>query len=66
VNVVDLSLTGAKSPDSVVEGDRFRFVAQVVEYNPNQCLLFLALSPPESGKSTSRPCNLYPLTLRTA
>jgi len=42
VNLFDLSLTGAKSPDSVGEGDRLRFVAQVVDYNPNQCLLFLA------------------------
>ena len=42
VNVSDLNLTGAKIPDSVGEGDRFRFVAQVVKYNPNQCLLFLA------------------------
>lgn len=42
VNVFDLNLTGAKIPDSVGEGDRFRFVAQVVEYNPDQCLLFLA------------------------
>jgi hypothetical protein len=42
VNVSDLNLTGAKLPDSVGEGDRFRFVAQVVKYNANQCLLFLA------------------------
>jgi hypothetical protein len=42
VNVPDLNLTGAKIPDSVGEGDRFRFVAQVVKYNPKQCLLFLA------------------------
>ena len=42
MNVFDLNLTGAEIPDSVGEGDRFRFVAQIVEYNPNQCLLFLA------------------------
>jgi hypothetical protein len=42
VNVFDLNLTGAKIPDSVGGGDRFRFVAQVVKYNPTQCLLFLA------------------------
>ncbi len=42
VNVFDLKLTGTKIPDSVGQGDRFRFVAQVVEYNPDQCLLFLA------------------------
>jgi len=41
VNVFDLNLVGAK-PDTVGEGDRFRFVAEVVKYNPNQCLLFLA------------------------
>ncbi|HMJ36666.1 MAG TPA: DUF4839 domain-containing protein [Baekduia sp.] len=41
VNVFDLNLTGAKTSDPVGEGDRFRFVAQVVEYNPNSCLLFL-------------------------
>jgi hypothetical protein len=39
VNVSHLNLTGSKIPDSVGEGDRFRFVAQVVKYNPNQCLL---------------------------
>jgi hypothetical protein len=42
VNVFDLNLTGAKHPDSVGEGDRFRFVARVVNYDPNGCLLFLA------------------------
>jgi hypothetical protein len=42
VSVSDLSLTGAKDPDSVGEGDRYRFVARVVKYNPTQCLLFLA------------------------
>jgi hypothetical protein len=41
VNVSDLNLTGAKIPASVGEGDRFRFVAQFGEYNPDQCLLFL-------------------------
>ena len=41
VNVFDLNLTGANKPDSVGEGDRFRFVAEVAEYNPDQCLLFL-------------------------
>ena len=42
VSVSDLNLTGAKNPDSVGEGDRYRFVARVVKYNPTQCLLFLA------------------------
>jgi beta-lactam-binding protein with PASTA domain len=41
VNVFDLKLTGTKIPDSVGEGDRFRFVAEIVEYNQTQCLLFL-------------------------
>jgi hypothetical protein len=42
VSVSDLNLTGAKNGDSVGEGDRFRFVARVVKYNPTQCLLLLA------------------------
>ena len=41
VNVFDLNLTGAKIPDFVGEGDRFRFVAKIADYNPKQCLLFL-------------------------
>lgn len=41
VNVFDLHLTGSKIPDSLGEGDRFRFVAQVAKHNPSQCLLFL-------------------------
>lgn len=41
VNVFDLKLTGAKIPDSVGDGDRFRFVAQIVKHNQTQCLLFL-------------------------
>ena len=41
VNVFDLHFTGAKTPDFVGEGDRFRFVAQIAEYNQSQCLLFL-------------------------
>ncbi|HJS96287.1 MAG TPA: DUF4839 domain-containing protein [Solirubrobacteraceae bacterium] len=40
VNFYDLNVT-AKNVDSVGEGDRFHFVARVVEYNPTQCLLFL-------------------------
>ena len=40
MNVFDLNLTGDK-PAYVGEGDRFRFVAEVAEYNPDQCLLFL-------------------------
>jgi hypothetical protein len=41
VNVFDLKLTGSGASNYVSEGDRFRFVAQVVEYNPETCLLFL-------------------------
>ena len=41
VNVFDLNLVGVNKPDAIGEGDRFRFVAQIVEYNPTQCLLFL-------------------------
>jgi hypothetical protein len=41
VNVFDLHLTGAKIPDYVGNGDRFRFVAQIVKYDHAQCLLFL-------------------------
>jgi hypothetical protein len=42
VNVFDLNLSGRNKPDSVGEGDRFEFVAQIGEYNPNGCLLVLA------------------------
>lgn len=42
VGVSNLNLTGSNPPESVAEGDRFHFVAQVVDYNPDpQCLLFL-------------------------
>jgi len=41
VNFFDLKITGTGTPNFVDEGDRFRFVAEVVEYNPDQCLLFL-------------------------
>ncbi|HET9084105.1 MAG TPA: DUF4839 domain-containing protein [Candidatus Limnocylindrales bacterium] len=41
VNVFDLNFTGA-APSAVGVGDRFRFVAQVVKYDQDQCLLFLA------------------------
>jgi hypothetical protein len=41
VNVFDLKLAGTKIPDFVGEGDRFRFVAQIVKYNQTQCLLSL-------------------------
>ncbi|MEV7233516.1 DUF4839 domain-containing protein [Streptomyces sp. NPDC051020] len=41
VNVFDLRLTGKKIPDAVGVGDRFRFVAEVGEFNADQCLFFL-------------------------
>jgi hypothetical protein len=42
VNVFDLNLTGEDVPDSVGEGDRFHFVAKVVDgFTPDNCLLFL-------------------------
>ncbi len=41
VNTFDLNVTGSKAPSSVNEGDRFRFVARIVEYNPAGCLLLL-------------------------
>jgi hypothetical protein len=41
VNVFDLHLTGANDPGTVGEGDRFRFVAQIVKHDQAQCLLFL-------------------------
>ncbi|MFE5732664.1 DUF4839 domain-containing protein [Streptomyces sp. NPDC056528] len=41
VNVFDLKLTGKKIPDTVGPGDKFRFVAEVGEFNAAQCLFFL-------------------------
>lgn len=41
VNVFDLNLAGSNVPNSVGEGDRFRFVAEIVDFNQTQCLLFL-------------------------
>ncbi len=41
VSVADLNLTGADIPDTVGEGDRFRFVARIIEFNQEQELLFL-------------------------
>jgi hypothetical protein len=41
VNVFDLNLTGPKIPDSVGEGDLFRFRAEIDKYNADQCLLFI-------------------------
>ncbi|MGW0548725.1 DUF4839 domain-containing protein [Streptomyces altiplanensis] len=41
VSIFDLKLTGKKIPAAVGEGDKFRFVAEVGEFNANQCLFFL-------------------------
>ncbi|MDQ0846057.1 DUF4839 domain-containing protein [Streptomyces sp. V1I6] len=41
VNVFDLKLTGKEIPATVGEGDTFRFVAEVGEFNADQCLFFL-------------------------
>ncbi|MFF9395955.1 DUF4839 domain-containing protein [Streptomyces griseoluteus] len=41
-NILDLKLTGKKIPATVGAGDKFRFVAEVGEFNADQCLFFLA------------------------
>lgn len=41
VNMFDLELAGTDIPDFVGEDDKFRFVAEVSEYNPKSCLFFL-------------------------
>jgi hypothetical protein len=41
VNVSELKLTGEKVPAAVGAGDKFRFVAEVVEFNAVQCLFYL-------------------------
>ncbi|GAA0985137.1 hypothetical protein GCM10009555_060000 [Acrocarpospora macrocephala] len=41
VNILDLKLTGKKIPATVGVGDKFRFVAEVGEFNADQCLFFL-------------------------
>ncbi|MFG2812956.1 DUF4839 domain-containing protein [Streptomyces sp. NPDC048410] len=41
-NTGDLNLTGKDVPATVAVGDKFRFVAEVVEYNPVQCIFRLA------------------------
>lgn len=41
VNIFDLSLTGKEIPATVGAGDKFRFVAEVGEFNADQCLFFL-------------------------
>ncbi|MEV6250712.1 DUF4839 domain-containing protein [Streptomyces sp. NPDC051742] len=41
VNTHDLKLTGRSTPDTVRAGDKFHFVAELVEFNAKQCLFFL-------------------------
>lgn len=41
VNISDLNLTGKRIPATVGAGDKFRFVAEVGEFNADQCLFFL-------------------------
>lgn len=41
VNILDLKLTGGNTPATVRTGDKFRFVAEVGEFNAKQCLFFL-------------------------
>jgi hypothetical protein len=41
VNIFDLKLTGKKIPATVGAGDKFRFVAEVGEFNAAQCVFFL-------------------------
>ncbi|XUM03643.1 DUF4839 domain-containing protein [Streptomyces venezuelae ATCC 10712] len=41
INIFDLKLTGKKIPAAVSAGDKFRFVAEVGEFNADQCLFFL-------------------------
>lgn len=41
VNIGNLNLTGDPIPDTVREGDKFRFVAKVGEFNATQCVFFL-------------------------
>ncbi|MER6477151.1 DUF4839 domain-containing protein [Streptomyces filamentosus] len=40
-NTLDLKLTGRSIPETVRAGDKFRFVAEVGEFNVKQCLFFL-------------------------
>ncbi|MGX4688664.1 DUF4839 domain-containing protein [Streptomyces sp. JNUCC 63] len=41
INILNLNLTGKKIPATIGEGDKFRFVAEVGEFNAVQCLFFL-------------------------
>lgn len=39
--ISELKLTGDEIPDYIGDGDRFRFIAEVGEYDPKSCLFFL-------------------------
>lgn len=41
VNILDLKLVGPNTPATVRAGDKFRFVAEVGEFNAKQCVFFL-------------------------
>ncbi|MGW5332767.1 DUF4839 domain-containing protein [Streptomyces bauhiniae] len=41
VSMLDLNLSGKKVPATVNTGDKFRFVAEVGEFNATQCLFYL-------------------------
>lgn len=41
VNILNLNLTGKKIPATVGAGDKFRFVAEVGEFNADKCLFYL-------------------------
>ncbi|MFD7677040.1 DUF4839 domain-containing protein [Streptomyces sp. NPDC060187] len=41
VNILELKVTGTEIPTTVRTGDKFRFVAEVGEFNAKQCLFFL-------------------------
>ncbi|MFF3256809.1 DUF4839 domain-containing protein [Actinacidiphila glaucinigra] len=56
VNIGDLRLTGNNIPAAVEAGDKFRFVAEVGEFNADQCLFFLdpVQEPTLPARSRSR------------
>ncbi|MCX4764627.1 DUF4839 domain-containing protein [Streptomyces sp. NBC_01275] len=47
VTILDLKLTGKKIPATVGAGDKFRFIAEVGEFNADRCLFFLDPVPTE-------------------
>ncbi|MFH8429017.1 DUF4839 domain-containing protein [Streptomyces sp. NPDC018056] len=42
VNTGNLRLTGREVPAAIAVGDKFRFIAEVIEFNTAQCLFRLA------------------------